>query len=247
MRSTFAPIALALLATAASSGAVTAGGMKHESRHSNWTVTHDGDEERFAWVLVKPGDDHTQSGSGQSDDFERARKLGRRFNSDFLYVRQGDERFVIRDPEVLERVEEIMEPQEMLGRQQGLLGRQQGRMGRDQGRLGEEQAELGRRQARLAARQAELGVELARRVADGLSARDLERRMQALGEEQAALGERQGVLGEQQAKLGEQQAELGQRQAELGEKQAKLSREISRKLEALVDEEPVRRLAVPIG
>lgn len=205
------------------------------------------DFKRFTYVLVRPAT-RSQTGSGNSEDFQDASELRDRCRSDFLYLRRDRDRYVIHDPAVMRKVDDILEPQEMLGRQQGLLGRQQGRLGREQARLGREQGELGARQGRLGAEQGRLGAEMARRVADGEEADDLSRRMEAIGREQDALGARQSEIGQHQERLGRDQEQLGQRQSALGAQQAKVAREIQAQLAILLDQaletgtaEPLRR------
>jgi bla regulator protein blaR1 len=204
------------------------------------------DFERFAYVLVRPAT-RSQTGSGNSEDFQEASELRDRYRSDFLYLRRDRDRYVIHDPAVMRRVDDIIEPQELLGRQQGLLGRQQGRLGREQARLGREQGELGARQGRLGTEQGRLGTEMARRVAGGEDTDDLSRRMEAIGREQDALGARQSEIGLHQERLGREQEQLGQRQSALGAQQAKVAREIQAQLAVLLDQSLETGIAEPLG
>jgi hypothetical protein len=151
-----------------------------------------GSADRVSYVLLT-GDDNSSTGSGDMDDFRRARSL-RSANAPMLYVRQDATVYVIRDPAILQRAQAIMAPQQELGRRQGALGRQQGELGRRQGALGAQQGRLGAmmRDARM-------------------------REMDDLGAQMAALGRQQTALGSQQAALGARQAELGREQARLAE------------------------------
>jgi len=228
---------------------------KHEFSAARGSDRGDG-ESRLAYVLVRKSEikregstrrDSYTTGSGETDDYREANRLRDRVGADLLWVRLGDDRYMIRDEENMAELENTLLPQEMLGREQGRLGRQQGRLGREQGRLGREQALLGARQGRLQTRIAQLSAQIARRAAERRDAGDLEQEMSAMAGEQGEIGRRQQELGELQAWIGEQQAELGQRQGELGAQQGAMAREINHKVEALVRRALEEGLAERIG
>lgn len=189
------------------------------------------------FVLLR--DDQTVSNvvwvDGSSKDVEAARAL-RHGAEGLLYVRMKDRKWVVRDPEILRRVDSAFDPQREIGRQQAELGRQQAELGRQQAALGGSQAELGRRQAELgqqqarlaiqetelAARQMTLNAALARTSLDGVS----ESREEAGSAEERDVAELRKSLHEvsaQQRELAAQQRELGKRQRALGEQQRALS------------------------
>ena len=83
----------------------------------------------FAYVLVN-GD--SQDMSGSMDDLREAVRLRKRFGDTFLWVRRGEEKFVITDGKLIERVEALSGPQRKLGEKQSALGDQQAQLGRQQ-------------------------------------------------------------------------------------------------------------------
>jgi flagellin-like hook-associated protein FlgL len=189
----------------------------------------------FSYILVAD-DGRSSSGSGDMEDYREIQRLRGRYGDEFLYLRRGTSRYVISDPALIAQVHDLMAPQELLGRRQALLGEEQSALGARQARLGGRQAELGAQQAALGAEQRRLAAELSRRAARGLDTDDLERRVNAISDEQNALGARQNELGEQQNRLGEQQSGLGERQAALGREQARLGEQIAGELSKLLDQ-----------
>ncbi|WP_434027153.1 M56 family metallopeptidase [[Pseudomonas] boreopolis] len=149
------------------------------------------DGRALAWVLIEDGHTHAV---GQSPDVAAARRL-REGNAPVWWFRQGDARYVVRDPGTIARLKRAYEPVTALGRQQGELGRQQGALGGKQG-------ELGAQIAALAARQAQLATGGGRDAAG----------QEALSSRIEALAERQRTLGEQQRELGDRQSAIGERQ-----------------------------------
>ncbi|MEN5117678.1 M56 family metallopeptidase [Luteimonas sp. TWI662] len=173
-----------------------------------------------AYVRTRGGADFVMSGS--TDDFEDARR--QTGGGDALWLRRGNDRYLIRDPATLRRFDTLFEPVTRLGREQSELGTQQGRLGGEQGRLGAEQGVLGQRQARLATAATQRAL-----AGDG----DVPASDQRDLDEIAA---RQRDLAERQRALGQQQAELGRRQGALGERQAEASRQIEAALPRLLDD-----------
>ncbi|MEN5061570.1 M56 family metallopeptidase [Luteimonas sp. TWI1416] len=173
-----------------------------------------------AYVRTRGGADFVMSGS--TDDFEAARR--QTGGGDALWLRRGNDRYLIRDPATLRRFDTLLEPVTRLGREQSELGTQQGRLGGEQGRLGAEQGVLGQRQARLATAATQRAL-----AGDG----DVPASDQRDLDEIAA---RQRDLAERQRALGQQQAELGRRQGALGERQAEASRQIEAALPRLLDD-----------
>ena len=164
----------------------------------------------FAYVLVN-GD--SQDMSGSMDDLREAVRLRKRFGDTFLWVRRGDEKFVITDGKLIERVEALSGPQRKLGEKQSELGSQQVELGERQAKLGMEQARLGRRAARDATDE---------------SASDRKHR--------GDLRKAQRDISEQQQELGEQQLVLGREQQKMGREQARLSREMHDRIREIVNE-----------
>ena len=166
-----------------------------------------------AFVLV---DGDSTFANGGIEDVELARRhLG---NGPALWFRQGDTRYVVRDPMLIQTLQRAYRGAVDLGRQQSDLGRQQSALGQRQSVLGRQQSEFARSIARDATRGAqramrdldinrEAAAEAAQAAAEDVQSarsRDISR----LANQQAELAHRQAALGSQQAALGERQAQL---------------------------------------
>ena len=168
-------------------------------------VTHGrldlGERPPRAYVLV---DGARSYADGALQDVEQARQdLGS--DPSGFWFRQGTQRYVIRDPALLQQMQAAYAEAARVGEQQAVLGRQQGELGR---RTGEAARALGRRaaeQARAALAAADINADAAAEAARASHGA----RGQA-GEESAI-----AALAQQQSALGAKQAALGQRQAEI--------------------------------
>src|SRR5689334_22810205 len=119
----------------------------HDSRASHrHPASHDTDDEdrdcdrdeaSFAWAVVRPDG---KSVSGSLDDLNDALKPGKKISPPYLWVRDGDQRYVITDAKMLDKIGKLEIPQRMLAEKQAKLGRKQAELGRMQARLGMEQA-----------------------------------------------------------------------------------------------------------
>jgi hypothetical protein len=221
------PVALGILV-----GGLTAHTVHARGSRTSWST---GYGEGFSWILVREGGENL-SGSGETQDFELAKRLARRGEHEFLVIRMDGRRYVIRDDALVGRASDAIEPSEILGREQGRLGQKQGELGRRQGELGRRQGELGRRQGMLAGEQARISARVALEEQRGHSTRDLEIRQRELEREMDALGDQQEELGRLQEELGRQQEPLGRQQEELGRQQEKLSHEMERAMRDLVED-----------
>ncbi|KAA8998296.1 transmembrane BlaR protein [Stenotrophomonas cyclobalanopsidis] len=187
--------------------------------------------------------DHGRSyASATIDDIKQARRdVGR--EGPVLWFREGNKRYAVRDPALIQPLQRVYAQSAEVGRQQGELGREQGALGRQQGELGRRQAVHAREIARVATQAAskavratdinrEAAAEAARAtrgvVDDAAIARaadaEVRRAMQDL---QDAHSHDISELANQQAQLGLRQAALGSQQAELGERQAQLQAQAS--------------------
>jgi bla regulator protein BlaR1 len=115
--------------------------------------------------------------------------LQKAYGRHFAYFERDGQRYVITDPETLDRISAVYSPQWHLGRKQAELGAKEAALGAQQAQLGLEQARIGMRQ-----------------VHD--QSASLEHRQNELGKEQDKLGEKQDALGRQQEAIGQQQEEL---------------------------------------
>lgn len=195
---------------------------------------HLGNDMERGHVLI----DHGRSyASATIDDIKQARRdVGR--EGPVLWFREGNKRYAVRDPALIQPLQRVYAQSAEVGRQQGELGREQGALGRQQGELGRKQAVHAREIARVATQAAskavratdinrEAAAEAARatrgvtddaaiaRAADAEVRRAMQdlqdthsRDISELADQQAQLGLRQSALGSQQAELGERQAQL---------------------------------------
>ncbi|WP_414554851.1 M56 family metallopeptidase [Stenotrophomonas forensis] len=195
-----------------------------------------------AFVLV---DGDSTFANGGMDDVTVARKqLGK---GPALWFRQGDKRYVVRDPMMIQTLQRAYSGAADLGRQQSELGRQQSALGRQQSELGKQMGEMGRLQGEEARRMALAAAEAARsamaahdinreaaaeaakaargatndaavaREAAREAAAEARRAMQEVDNETARASHTRGMQ-----RLASQQSELASRQAALGSQQAAL-------------------------
>ncbi|SMR83759.1 MULTISPECIES: M56 family metallopeptidase [Stenotrophomonas] len=210
-----------------------------------------------AFVLV----DHGQAfaNAGMDDVMQARSRIG---DGPALWFRQGDKRYVVRDPMLIQSLQRAYAGAADLGRQQSELGRQQSALGRQQGQLGREQGELGRLQGEEAR---EIALAAARAARSAINDRDINReaaaeaaratrgavddakiarqaaaeaqRASQVARNQALQSERSremSRLAGQQAALGSQQAVLGSKQAALGERQARLQVQAAKQAEQVI-------------
>ncbi|MEG0183118.1 MAG: M56 family metallopeptidase [Stenotrophomonas sp.] len=231
------------------------------TRTETTIVTHGqldlGTPPQQAFVLV----DHGQAfaNAGMDDVMQARSRIG---DGPALWFRQGDKRYVVRDPMLIQTLQRAYAGAAELGRQQSELGRQQSDLGRKQGEIGREQGELGRLQAEEAR---EIALAATRAARSALNTRDINREAAAeaaratrgamneaaIAREAAAEARREteqarnqslqsersremSRLASQQAALGSQQAALGSRQAALGERQAKLQVQASKQAQQVI-------------
>src|SRR5262249_53318750 len=101
----------------------------------------DSGKERFSYVLAN-GNEENFTGSGESADWDEVHRIHKRLDHDFLWVRIGDDRYLIEDPSTLAKVKEAFRPQQELGDRQGRLGSIQAEIGAQQGAIGDQQARV---------------------------------------------------------------------------------------------------------
>ncbi len=195
-----------------------------------------------AFVLVDG--DSTFANGGMDDVTVARRQLGK---GPALWFRQGDKRYVVRDPMLIQSLQRAYSGAVDLGRQQSELGRQQSALGRQQGELGKQMGEMGRLQGEEARRMALAAAEAARSAmaahdinreaaaeaakaahaatSDVAAAREAAR--EAAAEARRAMQEARSEAAQSgrsrdMQRLASQQSELASRQAALGSQQAAL-------------------------
>jgi beta-lactamase regulating signal transducer with metallopeptidase domain len=196
----------------------------------------DGKRQSFAFVLVQRGGESSgMTGSGNARDWQDVARLKEKQDGDFLWVRRDDRRYVIDDPELIDRVKDAFAPQTELGKRQSELGSMQSRLGEQQSELGERQSQLGDQQSEIGALQARLASEMARRTQRRMSAEDLERRSEELSDQMDELGRAQERLSSLMEPLSEQQGKLGAQMETLSRQMAEVSRRATREVRELID------------
>ncbi|WP_329810934.1 M56 family metallopeptidase [Stenotrophomonas sp. SMYL8] len=195
-----------------------------------------------AFVLVDG--DSTFANGGMDDVTVARRQLGK---GPALWFRQGDKRYVVRDPMLIQTLQRAYSGAADLGRQQSELGRQQSALGREQGELGRQMGEMGRLQGEESRRLALAAAEVAR---SAMAAHDINREAaaeaakaargatsdmavaseaarEAAAEARRAMQEARSEAAQSgrtrdMQRLASQQSELASRQAALGSQQAAL-------------------------
>ncbi|HFT6994162.1 TPA: M56 family metallopeptidase [Stenotrophomonas maltophilia] len=195
-----------------------------------------------AFVLVDG--DSTFANGGMDDVTVARRQLGK---GPALWFRQGDKRYVVRDPMMIQTLQRAYSGAADLGRQQSELGRQQSALGRQQSELGKQMGEMGRLQGEEARRMALAAAEVAR---SAMAAHDINREAaaeaakaargatsdmavareaarEAAAEARRAMQEARSEAAQSgrtrdMQRLASQQSELASRQAALGSQQAAL-------------------------
>lgn len=173
----------------------------------------DDSDARNAWVLMEGNHVHAFGTPGDVRD-ARAQQHG---GEALWWVREGKQRYVVRDAATLAQLHQAYAPLQALSQKQSELGQKQGELGKAQGELGARQGELGARQGAIAARVAQLAVEQNAAAISGKPVAQ-ERQLQTEREQQALSRQMQALAAEQQA-LGARQSELGREQGELGKRQ----------------------------
>lgn len=219
---------------------------EHSTSHTTSITTYGrldlGKSPSQAYVLVDG--DSTFANGGIDDVTVARRQLGK---GPALWFRQGDKRYVVRDPMLIQTLQRAYSGAADLGRQQSELGRQQSALGREQGELGRQMGEMGRLQGEESRRLALAAAEVAR---SAMAAHDINREAaaeaakaargatsdmavareaarEAAAEARRAMQEARSEAAQSDRtrdmqRLASQQSELASRQAALGSQQATL-------------------------
>ncbi len=219
---------------------------EHSTSHTTSITTYGrldlGKSPSQAYVLVDG--DSTFANGGIDDVTVARRQLGK---GPALWFRQGDKRYVVRDPMLIQTLQRAYSGAADLGRQQSELGRQQSALGREQGELGRQMGEMGRLQGEESRRIALAAAEVAR---SAMAAHDINREAaaeaakaargatsdmavareaarEAAAEARRAMQEARSEAAQSgrtrdMQRLASQQSELASRQAALGSQQAAL-------------------------
>jgi hypothetical protein len=118
----------------------------------------------FGWAIISGG----SSSMSEMQDLDSIDDLKARFGDNFLYVREGHDRYVIKDRKLVSRAQEA-------AKEIGKFGREIGDLARAQARVAVDESLEARRQAKMMRIQKRLEREIDRRARRGEPTRDLER------------------------------------------------------------------------
>ena len=127
--------ALAFLATVLLPAAASA---------KSYSYGYDTDRDRFGWAIVSDGNNTTSD----LEDNEALDKLKEEYDGDFLFLREGDDHYVIRDRGLIERAQRAARPVNDAGRELGEAVRVQVSEALGSSKDGRERARLARSIAR---------------------------------------------------------------------------------------------------
>lgn len=201
------------------------------SSTSTTTITHGrldlSHQPRQAFVLMGGGDNFVDASMA---DLKQAQRdvQGR---DPALWVRVGNERYLVRDPALLQSLSKAQQQVARLGEQQGALGDRMGALGEQQGELGERIAEVAMRASRDAMESmdaAEMANNAARTTKGDAAL--AERAAQHAKADAAAAVDHRRI-----AEISRQQAELARQQSGLAQQQSIASAQIARDVRKAFD------------
>jgi len=163
-------VALALSAAAVAYGSDHSHTNEYDYDYSHGSDRHGRDS--LSWAIVSP--DHNSTTN--LDEMESLDQLKEKYGDEFLYVRQGGERYVIQDKGLMKRAEDAAKPMQEAGRELGEAVSQQVKEALAYTHHSPEEAELYREQARLTR-------QIVRRSLHGESTDDLEREQDRVSRE----------------------------------------------------------------
>lgn len=170
-------------------------------------------------ALVFFGDDVTVI-NGSSSDIRRA-KAQRNNSNDYVWFRNGDQAWVLRDPAYVKRITTAFARSEKPADMGAMSADKQAELDSQQAILDEQMAKLGERQAELAVQESD-------------PARPRDPAAYAAGH--AALAREQSAVAQQMAKIGQQRAMQGKTQAEWGRRQAEAARQATKEVNDILAE-----------
>ncbi|WP_448141582.1 M56 family metallopeptidase [Stenotrophomonas bentonitica] len=209
---------------------------------STTTITHGrldlSHQPRQAFVLMGGGDNFVDASMA---DLKQAQRdvQGR---DPALWVRVGNERYLVRDPALLQSLSKAQQQVAKLGEQQGALGERMGALGEQQGELGERIAEVAMRASRDAMESMDAAemANNAARTTKGDAALAERAAQRAKADAAAAVDHRRiAEIARQQAELARQQSGLAQQQSIAS---AQIARDVRKAFDKALADGTVQRL-----
>lgn len=203
--------------------------------HGRLDLSH---QPRQAFVLMGGGDNFVDASMA---DLKQAQRdvQGR---DPALWVRVGNERYLVRDPALLQSLSKAQQQVARLGEQQGALGERMGALGEQQGELGERIAEVAMRASRDAMESMDAAemANNAARTTKGDAALAERAAQRAKADAAAAVDHRRiAEIARQQAELARQQSGLAQQQSIAS---AQIARDVRKAFDKALADGTVQRL-----
>ena len=151
----------------------------HDDHGSSYSYGYEKNHDNLGWAIISD-DNSSMSDMDVMDSLDR---LKDEFGDEFIYIRLGESRYVIRDRALMRRAKDAARPLQKAGREVGEAARAEVAVA-----LGGVNGAT-REQAKLAARIAKLSARIARLEARGESTEDLEREQEQLAERLEELSE----------------------------------------------------------
>ncbi|MGN7839833.1 M56 family metallopeptidase [Stenotrophomonas sp. 22385] len=214
----------------------------HPDSVNTTTITHGrldlSHQPRQAFVLMGGGDNFVDASMA---DLKQAQRdvQGR---DPALWVRVGNERYLVRDPALLQSLSKAQQQVAKLGEQQGALGERMGALGEQQGELGERIAEVAMRASRDAMESMDAAemANHAARTTKGDAALAERAAQRAKADAAAAVDHRRiAEIARQQAELARQQSGLAQQQSIAS---AQIARDVRKAFDKALADGTVQRL-----
>jgi len=215
-------IALATLAAALMAAGASAGSYGYD---------HGNDRDPLSWTIVS-GDNTSMS---DMQDLDSMDDLKERFGDEFLFIRLGEDRYVIRDRGLMKRAEEAARPMRDAGREIGKAARAQAEAALSGSRGAREQA-------RLSARIAKLSGRIARLESRGEPTEDLEREQERLERQLEDLAD---DSGEGRAATREERGR-SLRTEQARERMHKAARRLNEEMREILRQAKARHVAEPV-
>jgi hypothetical protein len=188
----------------------------------------DNAREHLGWALVS-GDNTSMS---DMSDLDSMGKIKSEFGKEFLYVRLGGDRYVIRDRPLMERARDALRPMQEAGREIGA-------MARAHAERAVEGSQDARERARLARRIAKLSGKIARQESRGGSTEDLE------GERERIQQQLDDLTDDSRDELAStrEERERDARDREVSERMEKAARRVNQEMRDILRDAKARRVA----
>ena len=189
------------------------------------------DSSRLRWALID-GDRNNSTNLSDPDDLEELKST---YGSRFLYIRDGDDRYVIKDRRMMDRARESMKPVQEAGREIGKAVGEKVSYSMRRSGTARERARLERRLSRIESR-------IARLSGRGEDTDDLENERQELQQELRAMKNNRRVEHDAE----ERQADLDAATERASRHMREATRKMDQTMRDILKESKSRHLAEPV-